>query len=193
MWLLPWDEGFSSTDEYDTAAYHEGYWKFRKQRVIYYRMNSAIFPSHRNPVFWLIGLLFLSTSILSADQADFNRNPDYAQVKEVRMLLRSDGTWDIHVAVLHNDQGWDHYADRWQILDDTTGEVLAERILAHPHDTEQPFTRSLSRISLPESTRIFRIRASCEQHGFGGREIVVEIPGDPTRGVFTVIRTESTN
>ena len=125
---------------------------------------------------------------LSAQTAEFNPDIDYAQVQRVRMVLLSDGTWDVHVTVRHRDEGWDHYAKTWQILDDSTDEILAERILAHPHNTEQPFTRSLNRVALPAGTRRFRIRSACDRHGFGGRELIVDVPGDAHRGVFTVIR-----
>ncbi|MDT8297275.1 MAG: hypothetical protein RQ801_03160, partial [Spirochaetaceae bacterium] len=69
----------------------------------------------------------------------------------------------------------------WQILDDSTGELLGERILAHPHDTEQPFTRSLGSVQIPSDLRTVRIRAKCNVHGFGGRELVVELPSEGRR------------
>jgi hypothetical protein len=51
-----------------------------------------------------------------------------------------------------SDAGWEHYADRWQVLD-AGGTVLGERVLLHPHDTEQPFTRSQSGIEIPAGIR----------------------------------------
>jgi hypothetical protein len=44
--------------------------------------------------------------------------------------------------VRHEDVGWQHYADRWEVLA-SGGEVLATRVLAHPHVDEQPFVRNL--------------------------------------------------
>jgi hypothetical protein len=41
------------------------------------------------------------------------------------------------VTVRHADEGWEHYADCWEVLT-LDGEVLATRELAHPHDNEQP-------------------------------------------------------
>jgi len=74
----------------------------------------------------------------------------------------------------HADAGWDHYADKWQVIG-PDGTVLGERVLAHPHDTEQPFTRSQSGITLPEDVRTVSIRAHDKVHGWGGAELVVDL------------------
>lgn len=73
------------------------------------------------------------------------------------------------VTVRHADQGWDHYADRYEVLD-ATGAVLATRVLHHPHVDEQPFTRELT-AEIPLSIERVRIRARDSQHGYGGREL----------------------
>lgn len=113
-----------------------------------------------------------------------NTDTDYAQVESVRMVYRSGGTWDVHVAVFHNDEGWDHYANVWQLLDADSGAVIGERILAHPHDTEQPFTRSLSGVSIPSGTGTLIVRSRCNLHDYGGKEIRVEIPEKPEAGLI---------
>ena len=68
-----------------------------------------------------------------------------ADVMKVAVTETAPGTFRFDVSVRHDDEGWDHYANLWQVVgpDDS---VLGERILLHPHDTEQPFTRSLSGI-----------------------------------------------
>ena len=131
---------------------------------------------------------FLLTSLTAfASDGDYNQNIDYAQVKSVLLVYRTDGKWDIHVAVRHNDEGWNHYANVWQVVDSDTGEVIGERILAHPHDTEQPFTRSLTGLLIPESVRNIHIRARCNLHNFGGREISFEIPRDLKKGSYSIV------
>ena len=57
--------------------------------------------------------------------------------------------WRFDVTIRHPDTGWDHYADGWRILD-MDGTVLGTRVLHHPHETEQPFTRSLSGVAIPD-------------------------------------------
>jgi len=70
----------------------------------------------------IISVLFLLTSLSAfAEGDDFNPDLDFAQVKSARLVYRADGRWDIHVAVRHNDEGWEHYADVWQVVDSDTG------------------------------------------------------------------------
>lgn len=79
------------------------------------------------------------------------------------------------VTVKHADEGWDHYVNRWEVLDEA-GNVLGKRILAHPHVQEQPFTRSAT-ISIPEGVKSVSVRAHDSVDGYGGREMVVKLPG----------------
>lgn len=69
----------------------------------------------------------------------------------------------------------EHDADAWQLVDPDTEEVLAERVLLHPHVTEQPFTRSLFDVALPQDLDRVLVRARCNVHGFGGREVIVDL------------------
>jgi hypothetical protein len=111
-----------------------------------------------------------------AAPAELSGNPDldYAQVQFVRASQDADGLWTFHTTVRHNDEGWDHYADAWQVVD-LEGNLFAERILAHPHDNEQPFTRSQSNIDLPAEMTQVIVRAKCNVHGFGGQEVLVDL------------------
>lgn len=79
------------------------------------------------------------------------------------------------VTVRHADEGWNHYADKWEVLD-PGGELVAVRKLAHPHESEQPFTRSLAGVQIPDGVDEVTIRAHDSKHGYGGRELVVRIP-----------------
>ena len=88
---------------------------------------------------------------------------------------KSGSTWRFDVTVRHDDKGWKHYADNFQILS-MDGTVLGTRVLAHPHEHEQPFTRSLGGISLPAGTTKVRIRAHDLVHGYGGKEVILDLP-----------------
>ena len=100
---------------------------------------------------------------------------DYAQVTYVEARETADGVWRFSVTVRHADTGWDHYADEWQVVDPATDAILARRVLAHPHVDEQPFTRSQSGIEIPAEVTTVVVRAKCNVHGFGGREITVDL------------------
>lgn len=96
-----------------------------------------------------------------------------ADVESVECRLEADGTFRFDVAVAHADAGWDHFADMWQVLG-PDGAVLGERVLAHPHDNEQPFTRSQSGIEIPSEINSVTIRAHDKIHGWGGKEIEIK-------------------
>ena len=98
-----------------------------------------------------------------------------ADVLDVKIVREAGGTFRFDVTVRHADAGWDHYADRWEILA-PDGRVLATRELRHPHVDEQPFTRELLGVNIPEDIRQVMVRAHDSQHGFGGREVSVELP-----------------
>ncbi len=85
------------------------------------------------------------------------------------------GVYRFDVTLLHEDGGWDHYADRWEIRDGD-GTVLATRVLAHPHVNEQPFTRSLGGVRPPASLRRVTVAAHDSLHGYGGAEMTVDLP-----------------
>lgn len=73
---------------------------------------------------------------------------------------RSDLGWRFDVTLRHPDTGWDHFADQWQVIG-SDGAVIATRSLMHPHVDEQPFTRSLVDVMVPDGTRQVTLRARC--------------------------------
>jgi hypothetical protein len=79
------------------------------------------------------------------------------------------------VTVKHADTGWDHYANRYEIVA-PDGRVLVTRILEHPHVDEQPFTRSQGQVRIPYTTSSVLVRAGDLVHGLGGKTVTVEIP-----------------
>ncbi len=79
---------------------------------------------------------------------------------------QSGNTWRFDVTLSHGDTGWDHYADGWRVID-LNGNELGMRVLAHPHVNEQPFTRSLSGVAVPEGTAEVGIQARDNLTGWG--------------------------
>lgn len=97
-----------------------------------------------------------------------------ADVVGVEARQESAGTWRFDVTVRHDDEGWDHYADKWVVVGPDEA-VIGERVLLHPHETEQPFTRSLTGVAIPEDIATVTVRAHDKVHGFGGAEMTVDL------------------
>ena len=98
-----------------------------------------------------------------------------ADVVGVKIIKEGTGTYRFDVSVRHDDEGWKHYADGWDVVA-PDGSVLGTRELAHPHENEQPFTRSLAGVRIPETVKEVSIRAHDLVHGYGGAEMRIQVP-----------------
>ena len=98
-----------------------------------------------------------------------------ADVLKVEVERTGNNTFYFEVTVVHDDEGWDHYANKWDVLA-PNGAVLATRVLHHPHEKEQPFTRSLGGVKIPASIKNVTIQAHDSVHGYGGKKRSVPLP-----------------
>lgn len=98
---------------------------------------------------------------------------DQARV-EGATARQSGGTWTFEVTIRHADTGWDHYADGWAVLA-PDGTQLGYRTLHHPHENEQPFTRSLSDVKVPAGLGEVMIRAHDSVHGWSDSTYTVRL------------------
>lgn len=89
-----------------------------------------------------------------------------ADVVDVTVTPNGD-TWTVSATVRSGDTGWDKYTDVWKVYAD--GAEIAERVLAHPHETEQPFTRSVSGVVIPDGVDAIEVAARDSVNGFCGR------------------------
>ncbi|MCP4471384.1 MAG: hypothetical protein GY815_12000 [Gammaproteobacteria bacterium] len=98
------------------------------------------------------------------------------EVRIVDVRVECPGSCTFAVTLEHADQGWSHYANQWDVmtLDD---KLLGSRVLHHPHDDEQPFTRSLSGVTVPQGVSQVKVRARDKLHGYSSQEFLVDIPG----------------
>ena len=110
-------------------------------------------------------LLFVASAVLAGE----------ADVETVNVTRTGEGVYRFDVTVRHADEGWKHYADKWDIVA-PNGSVLGTRTLYHPHVDEQPFTRSLSGVKIPAGVQEITVRAHDSVHEYGGKMIAVEIP-----------------
>ena len=109
---------------------------------------------------------YLASAVVQAGEAD---------VVHAEARRTAEGVYRFDVTVQHDDAGWDHYADRWEVRD-PKGKVIATRVLHHPHVDEQPFTRTLSGVKIPAGLTRVRVRARDSVHGYGGKEVEVALP-----------------
>jgi len=113
------------------------------------------------------GLLLFSlllTNVVLAGQATIQ----YAEFEKY------GAHWTIAVTLQHADTGWDHYADGWRIVTGE-GQVLGYRTLYHPHVDEQPFTRNLSNITIPDEFNKVFIEAHDKVHGWNPQRLEVNL------------------
>jgi hypothetical protein len=110
--------------------------------------------------------LFIITTAAYAGEAD---------VIKVDVKRTGGDTYFFKVTVRHEDEGWDHYANKWYVVA-PDGTILGTRTLYHPHVDEQPFTRSLSDVKISESITEVTIRAHDSVHEYGGKTMSVAIP-----------------
>ncbi len=114
----------------------------------------------------LIFLVLFLPGVVLAGEAD---------VIEVKTVRLEDNTFRFDVTVSHGDEGWKHYADKWDIVG-PDGTVIGTRTLHHPHVNEQPFTRSLSGVTIDKGIGKVMVRAHDSVHEYGGEVVTVDLP-----------------
>lgn len=97
-----------------------------------------------------------------------------ADVEVISAKATCEKTCQFSVTLRHVDTGWQHFANRWEVLDEN-GKVLATRVLHHPHVNEQPFTRSLANVVIPVTVKTVWIRPHDSQHGYGAK-FAIDLP-----------------
>ena len=96
------------------------------------------------------------------------------RVVGVSVTAAGDETYRFDVTVSSPYDGPDQYADAWRVLG-PDGEVLAVRELTHDHAGEQPFTRSLDGVAVPEGVTAVRVEARDLLEGWSGETLEVQL------------------
>jgi hypothetical protein len=109
---------------------------------------------------------------LAADAAA-QKHPDVLAAK-----VRSAGAdkFDFDVTVSSPYDTPQRYADGFRVLG-KNGTVYGERKLWHDHAGEQPFTRDLYGVKIPNAAHKVVIQARDQRFGYGGKTIEVALPG----------------
>lgn len=116
---------------------------------------------------WIATLLIIMTFSTQASAGG-------ADVIDASATQEPNGRYTVTATILHKDEGWKHYVNRFEVLT-PDGKLIGARYLGHPHVNEQPFTRSATSVNVPEGINEIRIRAHDNVHGFSGKEFTLKL------------------
>lgn len=120
--------------------------------------------------FVVVSLVILSSPVHSQSEQRF---PDVVSVK---VEVGGSGVFNFEVTVSSPYDTPARYADGFRVAT-IEGELLGERKLMHDHQTEQPFTRELYSVKIPEGIKKVVVQARDQQYGYGGKTVAVMLPG----------------
>ena len=114
-------------------------------------------------------------------------NANEVEIINVKAHQASDKSWTFAVTLKHDDTGWDHYANEWQVIapDD---KILATRTLYHPHVDEQPFTRNTSGVKIPPDITTVRVIARDTIHGHSKTAMQVDLKTKEIKPVMLALK-----
>ncbi len=98
----------------------------------------------------------------------------YPDVVDVS-VSRNGSVYDFDVTMSSPYDSPERYADAWRVIGDD-GKVYGIRELVHDHANEQPFTRSLKGVEIPDSVTSVRIQGRDQVYGWGGDVVEVSLP-----------------
>ena len=100
----------------------------------------------------------------------------FPDVLDVKLEPESNGRWTVSATISSPYDSPERYADGFRVTA-ADGSVLGERVLAHDHASEQPFTRSLSSVLIPAETESIVVEARDQISGYGGATVSLPVPG----------------
>jgi len=90
---------------------------------------------------------------------------------------RVGDTWTVSATLSSPYDTPERYADAWRVVG-PDGTVYGERVLAHDHAVEQPFTRSQSGIEIPDGVTEVVIEGRDLEYGYGGSTFTLSLPAE---------------
>ena len=122
---------------------------------------------------FLFPILSLVATHLQAQETDAQKFPD---VVDVSVTDAGDGRYHFDVTLSSPYDTPERYADAFRVLT-LAGDLLGVRKLFHDHANEQPFTRRLRDIEVPEGVPRVVIEGRDKQNGYGGDVVEASLPG----------------
>lgn len=86
----------------------------------------------------------------------------------------ADGTYEFSVTLSSPYDTPQRYADAWRIRD-RDGTVYGVRELLHDHGGEQPFTRSLNGVEIPDGVTSVVVEGRDQVNGWGGTTLELDL------------------
>jgi hypothetical protein len=117
-------------------------------------------------------LLAIAGSAVLQVEAAVQKYPDVVGVK---VKARGPNLFDFDVTVSSPYDSAQRYADAFRATG-KDGKVFGERKLLHDHASEQPFTRDLYGVVVPDGVRKVVIQAKDQKYGYGGKTVEVDLP-----------------
>lgn len=99
----------------------------------------------------------------------------YPDVVAATASVAADGSWRFDVTLSSPYDTPERYADAWRVLG-PDGTELGVRVLAHDHQNEQPFTRSLSGVEIPPEVTKITVQGRDQRNGWGGETVEIALP-----------------
>lgn len=107
----------------------------------------------------------------AAAEHDAQRFPD---VLSAELTPAGDG-WTLSATISSPYDSRERYADAFRALA-PDGTELGVRVLTHDHANEQPFTRSLTGLMIPDDVGRITVQARDLENGWGGGTAVLAVP-----------------
>lgn len=127
---------------------------------------------HRFPLLLAAAVLIAASALVTAD-TDVQRFPD---VVGVDVHAADANRYSFAVTISSPYDSPERYADAFRVLT-PGGETLGVRELLHHHANEQPFTRSLDNVTVPEDVQRVVVEGRDLEYGYGGATMAVDLPG----------------
>jgi hypothetical protein len=95
------------------------------------------------------------------------QEPKFPDVVDVKVQARGGGVFDDTA---------ERYADAFRVVG-PDGKEYGVRVLLHDHKDEQPFTRELTGVRVPDGVRQVAVQGRDQGSGYGGKTRTVALPG----------------
>lgn len=100
----------------------------------------------------------------------------FPDVIEVAVEATGPGLWQFEVTISSPYDTPERYADGYRVRSADGSTEYGVRELGHDHADEQPFTRSLSDVPIPEDVAEVVVEGRDLEHGWGGGTRTVTLP-----------------